>query len=118
VTTSTLLGLIEDIVISIVVFLVVSLRNTAETVFQWLIKYYHNFARSGSVDLKKLTPIDKCHGAGLKSCRVVHSGGRSMSTNERRGGQLEAHRRFFYAASNYGKLEGQISSGVSSPILE
>jgi len=34
VTTSTLLGLIEDIVISIVVFLVVSLRNTAGTVFQ------------------------------------------------------------------------------------
>jgi hypothetical protein len=28
------LGLIEDIVISIVVFLVVSLRNTAGTVFQ------------------------------------------------------------------------------------
>jgi hypothetical protein len=34
VTTSTLLGLAEDIVISIVVFLVVSLRNTAGTVFQ------------------------------------------------------------------------------------
>ena len=27
--------------------------------------------RSGSVDLKKLTPIDKRHGVGLKSCRVV-----------------------------------------------
>jgi len=34
VTTSTRLGLIEDIVISIVVFLVVSLRNTDGTVFQ------------------------------------------------------------------------------------
>jgi hypothetical protein len=34
VTTSTLLGLIEDIVISIVVFLVVSLRNTDGTVIQ------------------------------------------------------------------------------------
>jgi hypothetical protein len=34
VTTSTRLGLIEDIVISIVVFLVVSLRNTDGAVFQ------------------------------------------------------------------------------------
>jgi hypothetical protein len=34
VTTSTRLGLAEDIVISIVVFLVVSLRNTNGTVFQ------------------------------------------------------------------------------------
>ena len=33
-TTSTRLGLIEDIVISIVVFLVVSLRNTDGTVIQ------------------------------------------------------------------------------------
>jgi hypothetical protein len=34
VTTSTRLGLIDDIVISIVVFLVVSLRNTDGTVIQ------------------------------------------------------------------------------------
>jgi hypothetical protein len=34
VTTSTRVGLIEDIVISIVVFLVVSLRNTDGTVIQ------------------------------------------------------------------------------------
>ena len=52
--------------------------------------------RSGLVDLNKLTPIDKCHGAGLKRCRVVHGGGRRLSTNDRRGGQLGAHRRFHF----------------------
>lgn len=52
--------------------------------------------RSGSVDLNKLTPIDKCHGVGLKGCRVVHGGGRRLATNDRRGGQLGAHRRFHF----------------------
>ena len=52
--------------------------------------------RSGSVDLNKLTPIDKCHGVGLKRCRVVHGGGRRLATNDRRGGQLGAHRRFHF----------------------
>jgi len=53
-----------------------------------------NKDRSGSVDLNRYTPIDKCHGAGLKRCRVVHGGGRRLATNDRRGGQLGAHRRF------------------------
>ena len=52
--------------------------------------------RTGSVDLNKLTPIDKCHGVGLKGCRVVHGGGRRLATNDRRGGQLGAHRRFHF----------------------
>ena len=52
--------------------------------------------RIGSVDLNKLTPIDKCHGVGLKRCRVVHGGGRRLATNDRRGGQLGAHRRFHF----------------------
>lgn len=52
--------------------------------------------RSGSVDLNRHTPIDKCHGAGLKRCRVVHGGGRRLATNDRRGGQLGAHRKFHF----------------------
>jgi hypothetical protein len=46
--------------------------------------------RSGSVDLNRLTPIDKCCGVGLKRCRVVHGGGRRLATNDRRGSQLGA----------------------------
>ena len=46
--------------------------------------------------LNRLTPIDKCHGAGLKICRVVHGGGRRLATNDRRGGQLGAHQRFHF----------------------
>lgn len=76
--------------------------------------------RSGSIDLNRLTPIDKCHGVGLKGCRVVHGGGRRLATNDRRGGQLGAHRRFsFYAASRKGcKFDSQTCSGVLSPRLE
>ncbi len=34
--------------------------------------------RSGSVDLNRLTPIDKCEGARLNRCRVVHGCGRRL----------------------------------------
>jgi hypothetical protein len=42
------LGLAEDIVISIVVFLVVSLRNTNGTVFQGANSIYSNYNNQGS----------------------------------------------------------------------
>ena len=65
--------------------------------------------RSGSVDFNRLTPIDKCHGAGLKKCKVVHGDWHRLATNDRRGGQLGAHRRHFTqplvkAASSTAKL--------------
>ena len=68
--------------------------------------------RSGSVDLNKLTPIDKCHGVGLKRCRVVHGGGRRLATNDRRGGQLGAHRRFHFMQPHV-----KAASSIAKPAL-
>jgi hypothetical protein len=63
VTTSTLLGLIEDIVISIVVFLVVSLRNTAGTVFQG----------ANSVGRLKPTESSKIRSLEYEFAKIAHS---------------------------------------------
>jgi hypothetical protein len=52
VTTSTRLGLIDDIVISIVLFLVVSLRNTDGTVIQ-------GANSQGIADIPKIIPETK-----------------------------------------------------------
>ena len=68
--------------------------------------------RSGSVDLNKLTPIDKCHGVGLKRCRVVHGGGRRLATNDRRGGQLGAHRRLHFMQHLV-----KVASSIAKPAL-
>ena len=46
--------------------------------------------------LNRLTPIDKCHGAGLKRCRVVHGGGRRLATNDLCDDQLGAYRKLHF----------------------
>ena len=76
--------------------------------------------RSGPVDLNKLTPIDKCHGAGEEDVQSCPRRWASL-VDERptRWSTRGAPEISFYAASfNGGKLESQTCSGVSSPRLE
>ncbi len=48
-----------------------SVRFTAQQLRNEMLKVGYN-PRSGSVCLNRMTPIDKCQGAGWEWCRVVH----------------------------------------------
>jgi len=71
VTTSTLLGLIEDIVISIVVFLVVSLRNTAGTVFQGANSAAHQIMLKLKITAMRFLPLFKITRVAIKFAKKL-----------------------------------------------